>query len=44
RRRALLDRLEASGGQVWVTGTEPSLFGGVSGAATWLAIRDGCVV
>ncbi|MEA3042116.1 MAG: replication and repair protein RecF [Sphingomonadales bacterium] len=26
RRRALIERLEASGGQVWVTGTEPALF------------------
>jgi DNA replication and repair protein RecF len=26
RRAALIERLEASGGQVWVTGTEPALF------------------
>lgn len=38
RRAALFERLEAGGGQVWMTGTEPGLFSGVS-KATWLDIQ-----
>ncbi|HWL47139.1 MAG TPA: DNA replication/repair protein RecF [Sphingomonadaceae bacterium] len=40
RRAALFARLGASGGQVWMTGTEPALFDGLP-AATWLAVADG---
>ncbi|MBC7986735.1 MAG: AAA family ATPase, partial [Sphingomonadaceae bacterium] len=40
RRAALFERLEAGGGQVWMTGVERALFNGV-GDATWLAVRDG---
>jgi len=40
RRTALFNRLEASGGQVWMTGTEPGLFAGIEGPATWLAVHD----
>jgi DNA replication and repair protein RecF len=32
RRAALFDRLHATGGQVWMTGTEPSLFDGLGDA------------
>ena len=42
RRAALFDRLAATGGQVWMTGTEPALFEGI-GAATRLTVRDGRV-
>jgi len=41
RRAALFDNLGASGGQVWMTGTEPGLFPGIGAAATWLAVADG---
>jgi DNA replication and repair protein RecF len=37
RRAALFDRLAASGGQVWMTGTECALFDGI-GDATWLMV------
>ena len=40
RRAALFERLAGAGGQVWMTGTEPSLFAGI-GEATWLAVADG---
>lgn len=40
RRAALFDRLAARGGQVWMTGTEPSLFDAVE-AATWLQVKEG---
>jgi len=43
RRAALFERLEAGGGQVWMTGTERSLFEGVGGGATWLDVRQGQV-
>ena len=43
RRRALLERLEAGGGQVWVTGTERSLFDAAGASATWFEVRDGQV-
>jgi DNA replication and repair protein RecF len=43
RRAALFERLGASGGQVWMTGTEPDLFPGIGGGATWLAVADGIV-
>jgi DNA replication and repair protein RecF len=41
RRAALFERLEASGGQVWMTGTEPSLFEGVGAAASRLQVAEG---
>jgi DNA replication and repair protein RecF len=40
RRRALFDRLLASGGQVWMTGTESALFDGLEGA-TRFTLREG---
>lgn len=43
RRAALFERLRTSGGQVWMTGTEPALFPGIGGAATWLTVSDGSV-
>lgn len=42
RRRALFDRLAKAGGQVWMTGTEPTLFEGVL-EATRFEVRDGAV-
>jgi DNA replication and repair protein RecF len=41
RRAALFERLEAGGGQVWMTGTEPSLFEGVGASATRFHVADG---
>jgi DNA replication and repair protein RecF len=43
RRAALFERLAGAGGQVWMTGTEPSLFAGIGGEASWLAVADGGV-
>ena len=40
RRAALFERLAAGGGQVWMTGTEGSLFAGV-GEASWFEVADG---
>jgi len=37
----LFERLEADGGQVWMTGTETGLFETVASTATRLALRDG---
>jgi DNA replication and repair protein RecF len=42
RRAALFDRLAATGGQVWMTGTEPALFEGI-GEATRLSVAGGAV-
>src|SRR4051794_9375127 len=42
RRAALFERLERSGGQVWMTGTETSLFAGIKDAA-WLAVGGGTI-
>jgi len=42
RRAALFERLRATGGQVWMTGTEAGLFDGL-GAATRLTVADGHV-
>jgi len=42
RRAALFDRLARSGGQIWLTGTERTLFDGI-GQATWLSVRAGTV-
>ncbi|MFL6845379.1 MAG: DNA replication/repair protein RecF [Allosphingosinicella sp.] len=44
RRAALFERLEAGGGQVWMTGTEPALFDSVSSRAALLSVIDGRVV
>jgi DNA replication and repair protein RecF len=41
RRAALFARLGESGGQVWMSGTELSLFAGIHGEATWIEIADG---
>jgi DNA replication and repair protein RecF len=41
RRGALFARLEASGGQVWMTGTEAGLFDRIGDGASWFAVRDG---
>jgi DNA replication and repair protein RecF len=43
RRAALFERLDASGGQVWMTGTERSLFDTI-GQASWFEIRQGRIV
>jgi DNA replication and repair protein RecF len=43
RREALFERLAGGGGQVWMTGTERSLFGALSGA-TWLEVGGGRVL
>ena len=40
RRAALFDRLELTGSQVWMTGTEPTPFDGISDA-TWFDVADG---
>ncbi|MDB5704306.1 MAG: replication/repair protein RecF [Sphingomonas bacterium] len=42
RRAALFDRL-AGKGQVWMTGTEASLFDGIGVAGSWLTVADGRV-
>ena len=43
RRGALFDRLEAGGGQVWMTGTEAALFDGIGPAASRFSVADGAV-
>jgi DNA replication and repair protein RecF len=43
RRAALFERLGAAGGQVWMTGTERSLFDAI-GEATWLAVENGRIM
>ena len=42
RRAALFERLAATGGQVWITGTERSPFEGIDDAS-WFAVDDGTV-
>ncbi len=44
RRAALFARLSANGGQVWMTGTEPSLFEEAGAAATRLMVKDGQIL
>jgi DNA replication and repair protein RecF len=44
RRAALFERLEAGGGQVWMTGTEAALFGEVGPSATRLEVSDGAIL
>ena len=41
RRGALFERLGATGGQVWMTGTERRMFEGAGADATWLEIAGG---
>ena len=41
RREALFDAVLALGAQVWLTGTERALFGGLEGRARFLTLRDG---
>jgi DNA replication and repair protein RecF len=43
RRAALFERLATTGGQVWMTGTEPSLFAGIDAESTRLTVADGMV-
>jgi DNA replication and repair protein RecF len=43
RRAALFERLDGGGGQVWMTGTERSLFEGVGGSASWFSIVEGSI-
>ena len=42
RRAALFERLGAGGGQVWMTGTEATLFAGI-GDARWFTVADGTI-
>jgi DNA replication and repair protein RecF len=44
RRAALFERLEAGGGQVWMTGTEPALFEEIGPAASRFTVADGRVL
>jgi DNA replication and repair protein RecF len=44
RRGALFERLEAGGGQVWMTGTEAGVFDGIGADATRLSVRSGTVI
>ena len=41
RRAALFERLEGSSGQVWMTGTEPTLFEAIGAGSTWFALENG---
>lgn len=41
RRRALFERLETGGSQVWMTGTEKSLFSDISSRAAFFTVEDG---
>lgn len=43
RRAALFDRLAGEGGQVWMTGTERSLFAGIADGASWFEVQGGAV-
>ncbi|HEX8263760.1 MAG TPA: DNA replication/repair protein RecF [Allosphingosinicella sp.] len=43
RRAALFERLEAGGGQVWMTGTEPAMFDGLGSAASRFELSDGAI-
>jgi DNA replication and repair protein RecF len=44
RRAALFERLEEAGGQVWMTGTEASLFTEVGPTATRFELAEGAIV
>jgi DNA replication and repair protein RecF len=41
RRAALFERLDAGGGQVWMTGTEPALFAGLPDSASRIHVEAG---
>lgn len=43
RRTALFDKLAERGGQVWLTGTEPSLFSDIPDSALHFEVSDGSV-
>jgi DNA replication and repair protein RecF len=43
RRAALFERLGQAGGQVWMTGTEASLFAGIGAEASWFGVANGAV-
>jgi DNA replication and repair protein RecF len=43
RRAALLERLQAQGGQVWMTGTEPALFAAAPFSADRYLVADGTI-
>lgn len=42
RRQALFERLRATGGQIWMTGTESALFDGIGDAARFI-LREGTI-
>ncbi|WP_076072903.1 DNA replication/repair protein RecF [Sphingomonas montana] len=44
RRAALFARLDATGGQSWMTGTEPALFDGLGAGATRLTVAEGRIL
>jgi DNA replication and repair protein RecF len=44
RRAALFERLEGGGGQVWMTGTEPSLFDGIGAGSSRFEVAGGAVL
>lgn len=44
RRAALFEQLAAAGGQVWMTGTEPSLFAGIGPEAAHFAVAGGTIL
>jgi DNA replication and repair protein RecF len=43
RRAALYDRLGALGGQVWLTGADPSAFASLSGRSQMLNVTPGAI-
>ena len=43
RRAALFERLATGAGQVWMTGTDASLFNGLGNTASWLHVAGGIV-
>jgi DNA replication and repair protein RecF len=43
RRAALFERLAESGGQVWMTGTEPALFDAIESAASRFQVQDNSI-
>jgi DNA replication and repair protein RecF len=43
RRAALLDRLGTSGGQVWMTGTEPALFADAPAGSARFTVKNAMI-
>ncbi len=41
RRHTLFERLAETGSQIWMTGTEPALFGGLEGSACYFNVLSG---